>query len=244
MATSSEIHYYDGNTLKTVYCHFDGYLEGVGSYLFEYYQEPNKVKELVNLGDLSYIGKEVSPSDPNHSFDTPQEGVTVAYHRDRGEELRVNESQFRSNDTSEILKRVYHKSNEGYNYLYLQKEKTWYYIDTYGEEVKLLSEALGKEEPSNKVNKKHKTFITRKKSVEIARPLRLNKEKYYGIVLNEEGKLTELFFKEEELNRIKGLIFWVNWEDFQKVIGQRPTQAKLAEYIYKRGNHEVFKILG
>jgi hypothetical protein len=71
--------------VKSIYCHFDGYPEGVGQKLMDHYQDREKVEQLIELGDISYIAPNVTPSGP-HSFDEPERGVVVAYHRDRGEE--------------------------------------------------------------------------------------------------------------------------------------------------------------
>ena len=77
-----------GNFIKYVYCHFDGYtISGVGQMLFEHYKDEEKVKELISLGDISFLEKNINPSkDSNHSFYTPEKDVTVFYHRDRGDE--------------------------------------------------------------------------------------------------------------------------------------------------------------
>ena len=99
MSTRSAIAWYDPE-LKTgmsVYCHFDGYPEGVGRTLLDYYTDEDRVKRLVSLGDLSYVEKFLSPEEyklsylvrtdlPAHSFDCPCPHVTVAYGRDRGED--------------------------------------------------------------------------------------------------------------------------------------------------------------
>ena len=75
----------DGRSrVVAVYCHFDGYPEGVGRTLVEHYRDREKVKKLVELGALSYLEKELEPKGP-HSFNQPEDEVTVAYHRDRGE---------------------------------------------------------------------------------------------------------------------------------------------------------------
>ncbi len=71
--------------VKSIYCHFDGYPEGVGATLQEHYFDREKVAALIELGAISFLEKEVAPTGP-HSFDSPQPGVVVAYHRDRGED--------------------------------------------------------------------------------------------------------------------------------------------------------------
>jgi hypothetical protein len=70
---------------RGIYNHSDGYLKGVGRTLLEHYTDPVKVSALIDLGDISSLGERVKPISPNHSFDTPEEETTVAYHRDRGE---------------------------------------------------------------------------------------------------------------------------------------------------------------
>ncbi|MDD4211499.1 MAG: hypothetical protein PHC46_03845 [Clostridia bacterium] len=79
----------EDGTYRAIYCHCDGYLTHNGAMLIDHYKDRNKVQELLNLGDISVLAPNVNP-DPNkpHSFDynERQEGVVVAYHRDRGEE--------------------------------------------------------------------------------------------------------------------------------------------------------------
>jgi len=74
MATRSFIGKLNGDgSISGVYCHYDGYPDGVGMTLQEHYLSPEKVDELLALGDLSSL---------NPGLET-----TVAYHRDRGDEL-------------------------------------------------------------------------------------------------------------------------------------------------------------
>ena len=74
--------------VKQVYCHWDGYLEGVGATLESHYDTTALAKKLVSLGSISSLGPLVKPTGP-HSFDKPQQFVTIAYARDRGEELTI-----------------------------------------------------------------------------------------------------------------------------------------------------------
>jgi len=85
MATRSRIGMeLENGTIKSIYCHWDGYPSHNGRILLDHYQDAEKVKELIELGDISSLGNEVSTDAP-HSFENPCDGVTVAYHRDRGE---------------------------------------------------------------------------------------------------------------------------------------------------------------
>jgi len=88
MSTRSFIAFTNGDINYTaVYCHSDGYTEGVGQMLHTYYNSPVAARDLVYLGDLSRVGplSEPIPGNP-HSFDNPANGVTVAYYRDRDED--------------------------------------------------------------------------------------------------------------------------------------------------------------
>lgn len=85
MATRSRIaiEQADG-TVRSIYCHWDGYPKGVGKTLVEHYSDRAKVESLIALGDISQLGERVEPVG-KHSFNVPEEGTTVAYHRDREE---------------------------------------------------------------------------------------------------------------------------------------------------------------
>lgn len=77
MATRSFIGIQNPNgTVTGVYCHHDGYLDGVGKILQENYTTAEAVAALVDLGSLSSLGEDLD--------------VTQAYHRDRGESLDVS----------------------------------------------------------------------------------------------------------------------------------------------------------
>ncbi len=77
-----------------IYCHFDGYPSGVGATLAAHYTTPEKIAALIALGSLSVLAENVAPAEGQaHSFDRKAEGVTVAYHRDRGEEFDGGETK-------------------------------------------------------------------------------------------------------------------------------------------------------
>jgi len=118
MATRSRIAIeHEDGTVESIYCHFDGYIENNGKILFENYVDREKVKKLISLGDISYLAEEVEPIDKTHSFDTPESNVTVAYHRDRGEDY--------SKPKKHNSKSSYFMSDiEEYGYLFT-KEEEW-----------------------------------------------------------------------------------------------------------------------
>ena len=87
MSTRAKIMIVDSNNIVTgIYCHFDGYLDGVGATLLKHYSDLDKVKDLIALGSISYLEKSIE-CPLGHSFNTPIKGYTVAYHRDRGEDF-------------------------------------------------------------------------------------------------------------------------------------------------------------
>lgn len=71
MGTRSTIalEFADG-TVEQVYCHWDGYLEHNGKILQEHYTDPFKLRDLIDLGDLSSLRPEVGAGHPFSQFDT------------------------------------------------------------------------------------------------------------------------------------------------------------------------------
>ena len=59
-------------TVQSIYCHFDGYIDGVGKTLFNHYDR-EKLEKLIVLGDISSLGESTID--------------TIAYCRDRDEDF-------------------------------------------------------------------------------------------------------------------------------------------------------------
>lgn len=108
MATRSRIAIENPDgTVTSIYCHWDGYPEGVGGTLITHYTQPEKVKALIALGSLSYVELNLAPEPGvEHTFMNPAKRVTVAYHRDRGEpfeqEQHANAEEFFNGDIEEF----------------------------------------------------------------------------------------------------------------------------------------------
>jgi len=107
MGTRSTIalEFADG-TVEQVYCHWDGYLAHNGQILFQYYSNPFILRDLIDMGDISSLGKIVgtkhpfSPHGSNESekvlYEAAQAaGATTFYGRDRGE-TGVDSKKFKS----------------------------------------------------------------------------------------------------------------------------------------------------
>jgi len=123
----------EDESLKGIYCHFDGYLDGVGTDLFKYYSDADKLNQLIDLGSISNLASEfLIPIGAKHSFEHKMKGMTTFYCRDRGENLEV----YQCKNINEI-----EKFYEEYNYIFDVKNKTWY-VSEYGEKLKTLKDAL------------------------------------------------------------------------------------------------------
>lgn len=107
MATRSRIaiENQDG-TVNSIYCHWDGYPSNNGEILFNNYKTQEKVESLIELGSISSLRPQVEiPEGVQHTFENQNEDITVAYHRDRGEDLSIsshkNAEDFMRSDVEE-----------------------------------------------------------------------------------------------------------------------------------------------
>lgn len=111
-------------TYEKIYCHSDGYLEYNGKILDLYYKNEEKINNLINLGDISLLGFRVNP-DPSiiHSFDynERQDGVTVAYGRDRNED-NVSKKTY---DNEEKFLNSFKDTWCEYVYMYDEENREW-----------------------------------------------------------------------------------------------------------------------
>lgn len=114
MSTRSNIAYKrnDGKYVAS-YCHNDGYIEGVGLTLYKHYDTFDKVKHLVDKGQMSSLGRYcIKPK--GHSFDNRIDGYTVYYGRDRGEK---DVGSMVVDDISEL--------DHNYNYIFIDGK--WFF---------------------------------------------------------------------------------------------------------------------
>lgn len=123
MSTNAKIGITDENGhIKAIYVHWDGYPEHIAPLLLDYYNTPDKINELIKLGDLSALYEKIKP-EPGvpHSFNDPAENVTIAYYRDRGEPWeQVKPKEFRN-------KTQYARDYGPYKYLFDTKSNKWLY---------------------------------------------------------------------------------------------------------------------
>ena len=154
MGTRSTIalEFADG-TVEQIYCHWDGYLEHNGKILAEHYSDPFKLRDLIDMGGISSLGKVIGKKHPfgpaynetdivkkakiQKEVDKAREaGYTTFYARDRGEDL--TKEQFV--DFQDYLA---HHQYEEYEYI-LRKDGNWY-VKQHDNEFELLVPALAKE---------------------------------------------------------------------------------------------------
>ena len=70
-------------TIRSIYCHWDGYPSHQAPILVDHYKTPEKIEALLNLGSLSILGNEIGHK---IDFDSRSDGgQCLAYGRDRGE---------------------------------------------------------------------------------------------------------------------------------------------------------------
>lgn len=135
MATRSRIGIWKNGTVVSVYCHWDGYLSNNGKILLEHYDD-NKIQQLILLGDISSLRKEIGTKHPFSAFDSGgmsfeeydmQFGdMCTFYGRDRGE-----------TDTDAVAHKDFESFLEycdscGAEYYYIFKDGKWHWGDMYG----------------------------------------------------------------------------------------------------------------
>ena len=113
--------------IRAKYSHYDGYVAGVGKTLQEHYQQARKIAQMVELGDQSFLAEEIFPVGKSHSFNTPEEGVTIFYGRDRGES-NTDAVEFET-----VQEFVEYYTGSGAEYFYLHTAAGWIVHDRYGE---------------------------------------------------------------------------------------------------------------
>lgn len=126
------------NTVKSVYCHWDGYLEHNGIILSNHYNTYELADKLVSIGDISSLGEKCDKPD-GHTFASPVDGYTIYYSRDRGEE---NATPIIYADVESWIKE---SKNSWSEYLYLFADGQWhvtFHIGSRFKELTPLKEAL------------------------------------------------------------------------------------------------------
>lgn len=134
MGTRSRIGVMHGDNLKSVYCHWDGYLEHNGRILLEHYDSA-KANHLVALGDISSLAPSIDKPE-GHTFENSVNGYTVFYGRDRGE---TGIDYVVHGDFLSFLEQC---DSGGVEYYYIMKDGEWYCGTTYDSDARLGSKLV------------------------------------------------------------------------------------------------------
>jgi hypothetical protein len=148
MGTRSTIalEFADG-TVQQVYCHWDGYLEHNGKILQEHYSDPFKLRELIDLGDLSSLRPNIGekhafsqfelPADEVEAFKALTEDMCTFYGRDR------NESGCEARKFKDYLDYAENHQYEEYEYILRAcGDKAVWFVSDHGKDFVPLTEAL------------------------------------------------------------------------------------------------------
>ena len=147
MATRSTIalEYADG-TVGQVYCHWDGYLDNNGKILLKHYQDPFKLRTLIDLGDLSSLRSEIGEKHAFSKLEVPMDGeaydklygdMTTFYGRDRGE------SGTEAKTFKDFADYAENHQHEEYEYI-LRTDGVWY-VKAYDRPYVPLADAIADE---------------------------------------------------------------------------------------------------
>jgi outer membrane protein assembly factor BamA len=122
----------DGS-ITTSYHHWDGYPAGLGFNLVSHWDDADKLREAISLGDASHWGKSIGNKT---DFDCRGEGYydqNVYYGRDRGE-TGVGPKFY---DTYAVFEKSFLRNTPaGEEFAYvLRLDGTWTQIDVYAKEV-------------------------------------------------------------------------------------------------------------
>lgn len=141
MSTRSRIGIDKGDgVIRSIYCHFDGYPEGVGAVLRDHYRLVNKADKLIRLGDISTLGPEPVSSPENWDLGTNPfyEGTTLTLaYRDR-----PGEKNFKARTCEGYDKFFDLCAGVDYAYVFDPKKKDWKAYTASGRELGWVSEVV------------------------------------------------------------------------------------------------------
>jgi len=132
-------------TVTAIYCHWDGYAEGVGLMLMKHYRDVAKIDALMSLGDLSSLGSEIGEKHPfsrhdafmsdaisEEAYNELYGDMCVAYGRDRSEDGVAAKSYADIDVYAENALR-----DVGGEFLYLYEDGFWHCWDHKGMHINL-----------------------------------------------------------------------------------------------------------
>ena len=138
-------------TITSIYCHHDGYPEVVGEILVNHYKTEEKIRKLLELGDMSSLGTE--PVENLRGWEMPKAGTAdwmKAYmelhpenqcviYKTRGEDCPAKTHK----DIEEYQR---HSRDCWGEYAYLFKNNEWFVLEYDDAELKSVERVLEKDE--------------------------------------------------------------------------------------------------
>lgn len=131
-------------TVEQISADYDGDIASNGAILLIHYRDPQKVKELISLGNVRALEKNIH-LDPNveHKLKDPQEYVTTFYGRDDGES---GEEAKKYKSFDDYIENV---NYQGYDYFFDEKKKKWFFIDFNAHPLTDSGNIIGKVKPES-----------------------------------------------------------------------------------------------
>lgn len=128
MATRSMIAFHNGDEVYAIYCNFDGQPAWNGKILRDHYNTIEKVEELLDLGDLCQLGKEIGEK---HDFNATPGDFCTAFGRDRGD------TDAEGTTHASVKEAFCHYGNGCAEYFYVFDGLQWSCFDARGERVEI-----------------------------------------------------------------------------------------------------------
>lgn len=108
----------DDGTFTGCYIHWDGHPDGVGCVLRAHYNSADRIKELLAIGDLSILDKNIGEK---QDFDSRASETCLSYSRDRNE----TNADARSFRTEQDFINYYNDMDSKFFYLF--KNNNWFW---------------------------------------------------------------------------------------------------------------------
>jgi len=121
--------------IEAVSTNFDGGISHTGVILAGFYRTRERADALIKLGNLCQLNEKIAPDGgQKHSWENPAEGVTIAYHRDRGEPHRNLGTFKRESELTGLAEYAYLFDGERWLVWGLGEKSEWIELEvTFGE---------------------------------------------------------------------------------------------------------------
>lgn len=119
MSTRSYIGKREGDNVRYIYCHSDGYPEGVGAVLYDHYADnESKIDKLLDEGDHSSL------------YENPIEGSYRSY----GETINIDACTISIKEWNKMIHPM-----EGIDYFYLYEDGYWTCKNAFGKKFSIIT---------------------------------------------------------------------------------------------------------